>query len=172
MGQDIFFSFFFSMCRTIVTSALSDRTFLSMHMNRVSSQRDPIICTPAFTSNSVIQQGTGSSDLFKSNAPLTMHASGVDIFCRLCYQSSRYQFPPLAKDGSVVPLPLRSSDPLFSEPELHYQPFNVTFGCKRMQLSAVWFGRSVFAVIRIGGLWPAAAGSLAFSSQAGRCHSC
>lgn len=90
-----------------------------------------------------------------------MHASGEDIFCRPSYESSSYQFPSLAKARSVVPL-VRSSDPLFSEPELHYQPFNVTFKCERMQLSAVWFGRSVCAVIGIGGLQPVASGFLAF----------
>lgn len=117
-----------------------------------------------------IQHGTGSLALFKSNAPLTIHASGEDIFCRLSYEASRYQFPSPAKDRSVVPF-VRSSDLLFSEPELHYQPFNVTFKCERMQLSAVWFGRSVCAVIRMGGLRPVASGSLAFCSQEGRCHS-
>lgn len=118
----------------------------------------------------LIQQGTGSLVLFKSNTPLTMRTSGEDIFCRLSYESSRYQFLSLAKDRSVVPF-VRSSDPLFSEPELHYQPFNVTFKYERMQLSAVWFGRSVCAVIRMGGLRPVTSGSLAFYSQEGRCHS-
>ena len=139
-----------------IAASNHQQTLLSAHRN--------------FSSKSPIQQGTGSLARFKSNAPLTMRASWEDIFCLLSYESSRYQFPLLAKDRSVVPL-VRSSDPFFSEPELHYQPFNVTFKCERMQLSAVWFGRSVCAVISIGGLRPVASGSLAFCPQAGRCHS-
>lgn len=130
-----------------IAASNHQQTLLSAHRN--------------FSSKSPIQQGTGSLARFKSNAPLTMCASWEDIFCLLSYESSRYQFPLLAKDRSVVPL-VRSSDPFFSEPELHYQPFNVTFKCERMQLSAVWFGRSVCAVISIGGLRPVASGSLAF----------
>lgn len=98
--------------------ALSDRSFLSMHMNRFSSRRDPIVCTPTFTSAALLKKEQVSWTL--TNAPLTMHASGVDIFCGLRYQSGRCQFPSLAKDRPVVPL-VRSSDPLFSEPELHYK---------------------------------------------------
>lgn len=106
-----------------------------------------------------------------TNAPLTMNANGVDIFCRLHYQSGRCHFPSLAKDRSVVPL-VRSSDPLFSEPELHYKLLMWLLDARNMQLSAVWFGRSLCAVIRIGGSRLAAAGSLYFCSQVGRYHSC
>lgn len=105
---------FFTICWIFVTSALSNRTFFCVitHEHSGSPLTNPIICTPACSSNNPIQQGTGSLALFKSNAPLTMDASGEDIFCRLSYESSRYQFPPTAKDRSVVPL-VRSSDPLF-----------------------------------------------------------
>ena len=84
-------------------------------------------------------------------------------------------FPSLAKDRSVVPL-VRSSDPFLSEPELHYEPFNVTFKCK-MQLSAVWFGsRSVEksglgSGVEEGGLKPVSCGSFALYFQEGYCQS-
>lgn len=65
--------------------------------------------------------------------------NGLHIFCGLCHESSRYQFPNPAKDRSVVP-PVRSSDPFLSEPKFYYQPFNVTFKCERTQLYAVCLG--------------------------------
>ena len=69
----------------IARSAMSCRDFIT--------NRFYYLLTGSFYSSNPFQHGAGSLALFKTNAPLRIHASGDDICCRLSYESSRYQFP-------------------------------------------------------------------------------